>query len=66
MKTVIPLAILVFVDVVSTFLAVGINRRKERKQDTKLWVALMIGGFIFSQVQTEYLIWRNKRNMKKI
>ena len=41
------------------------NRGAERKEDSKLWLWLMLGGFIWSQIQTEYLIWRNKRNMKQ-
>jgi hypothetical protein len=57
--------IITLVNILTTILATGYYRRKERKQDTKLYVALMIGGFIWSQCQAEYMIWRNKRNMKK-
>jgi len=43
-------------------LAVIWNRSRENKQDRLLYTALMIGGFLWSQLQTEYLIWRiNKK-----
>ncbi len=47
------------------FTAIGLNRRQENKQDKYLYFALMIGGFIWSQLQTEYLIWRIKKDTKK-
>lgn len=52
----------IIIHIITTFVAIGLNRRTENKQDRKLYFALMIGGFIWSQLQTEYLIWRIKRN----
>lgn len=50
---------------IAAFTAIGKNRRTEVKQDRKMYIALMIGGFIWSQLQTEYLIWRIKKNTNK-
>lgn len=52
----------IIIHVITTFLSMGLNRRKEKKEDKKLYIALMVGGFLWSQVQTEYLIWRIKKN----
>jgi len=60
MKPLILLTILIHI--ATTFFSFELYRRKENKQDKKLYIALMIGGFIWSQIQTEYLIWRIKRN----
>jgi hypothetical protein len=49
--------------ILTAFLTIFVNRRKEKHQDRKLYVCLMIGGFVWSQLQTEYLIWRiNKKD----
>ncbi|KHF40743.1 hypothetical protein [Halalkalibacter okhensis] len=45
-----------------TVISMVINRRKENKEDKVLYIGLMVGGFMWSQLQTEYLIRRiNKR-----
>ncbi|HWL23496.1 hypothetical protein [Peribacillus asahii] len=50
------------IHILITVLAVIWNRSRENKQDRLLYTALMIGGFLWSQLQTEYLIWRiNKK-----
>ena len=52
----------ILIHIVTTFAAIGLNRRSENRQDFKLYLGLMIGGFVWSQIQTEYLIWRIKKN----
>lgn len=55
--------LLVLIQFFASFIAVIWNRKIENKQDQKMYAALMIGGFIWSQLQTEYLILRiNKHN----
>ena len=50
------------VTVISTLIAIIIGLRTIQKANRKMWLSNMIGGIIFSQLQTEYLIWRiNKR-----
>lgn len=50
------------VTVISTFIAILIGLRTIQKNNRKILVSNMIGGIIFSQIQTEYLIWRiNKK-----
>jgi len=44
--------------VITAFFSAIWNRRKESSQVRKLYFWLMISGFIWSQLQTEYLIWR--------
>ncbi|MGQ5537815.1 hypothetical protein ACT8ZR_09160 [Neobacillus sp. M.A.Huq-85] len=62
-----PLAIItIFLHIITTVLSINWNRWKENKQDKKLYIALMIGGFIWSQLQTEYLIWRIRKDTNKI
>jgi len=55
----------IFVHVITVILSMSLNRRKEVKQDFKLFIALMIGGFVWSQLQTEYLILRIKKNTER-
>ncbi|GKU82946.1 hypothetical protein [Niallia sp. NCCP-28] len=54
-----------FFHVIVVILSISLNRRKEVKQDFKLFIALMIGGFVWSQLQTEYLILRIKKNTER-
>ena len=50
------------VTVISTLIAIVIGLRTIQTTNRKMWLSNMIGGIIFSQLQTEYLIWRiNKR-----
>ena len=44
----------------NTFIFIGL--RVIQKSSKRMWLSNMIGGIIFSQLQTEYLIWRiNKK-----
>jgi hypothetical protein len=52
-------AFLTFIANLSVF---SYYRKSEDKQDRKLYIALMLGGFVWSQLQTEYLIWRINKN----
>jgi hypothetical protein len=61
MRTFLP----VFAHVLTAFLTAFAGRKLENKQDRKLYIALMLGGFIWSQLQTEYLIWRINKNTDK-
>lgn len=65
MKSWIVILIHIATTFTTIFSAIGWNRLKENKQDKHLYIALMIGGFIWSQLQTEYLIWRIKKDTKK-
>ncbi|MFC3885852.1 hypothetical protein ACFOU2_21200 [Bacillus songklensis] len=58
MKSLLP----ILAHVATAVLAIYWNRRTENKQNRYLYAALMIGGFIWSQLQTEYLIWRINNN----
>ena len=50
------------VTVISTLISILIGLRAIQKSSKRMWLSNMIGGIIFSQLQTEYLIWRiNKR-----
>ncbi|MBE6185138.1 hypothetical protein [Heyndrickxia ginsengihumi] len=54
--------ITLFIHVIISFISINWGRKKEIRQDRKLYIALMLGGFIWSQLQTEYLILRiNKK-----
>ncbi|QNG59157.1 hypothetical protein H4O14_15275 [Bacillus sp. PAMC26568] len=55
----------VIAHVLTAIAAVLWIRHKEFKQDRLLYIALMIGGFVWSQLQTEYLILRIKKNTEK-
>lgn len=55
----------IFVHVITVILSMSLNRRKKVKQDFKLFIVLMIGCFIWSQLQTEYLILRIKKNTER-
>ena len=60
--TILKFIVSVIIHILITVLAVIWNRSRENKQDRLLYIALMIGGFLWSQLQTEYLIWRiNKK-----
>jgi hypothetical protein len=61
MRTFLP----VFAHVLTAFLTAFAGRRLEKKQDRKLYIALMVGGFLWSQLQTEYLIGRINKNTDK-
>ncbi|MBG9586116.1 hypothetical protein [Cytobacillus firmus] len=58
MRTFLP----VLAHVLAAFLTAFAGRKSENKQDRKLYFALMVGGFVWSQLQTEYLIWRINKN----
>ena len=48
--------------VISTLISILIGLRAIQKSSKRMWLSNRIGGIIFSQLQTEYLIWRiNKR-----
>lgn len=51
----------ILIHIITSFLSMYWNRRKEIKEDKKLFIALMIGGFVWSQLQTEYLILRIRK-----
>ena len=53
------------IQIFTPFISIRLNRRKENKQDRNLYIALMVGGFIWSQLQTEYLILRIKKDTAK-
>jgi uncharacterized membrane protein len=53
------------IQIFAPFISIRLNRRKENKQDRNLYIALMVGGFIWSQLQTEYLILRIKKDTAK-
>jgi hypothetical protein len=55
----------IILHIITTTISISLQRHKENKQDRKLYIALMIGGFLWSQLQTEYLIWRIKKNTDK-
>lgn len=55
----------IMAQVLTSILLSTINRKLEYKQDTKLYIALMISGFLWSQLQTEYLIWRIKKDTQQ-
>ena len=56
----------IFLHIITTIVTMNWNRWREKRQDRKLYIALMVGGFIWSQLQTEYLIWRVRRDTKNI
>ncbi|PKG24384.1 hypothetical protein CWS01_07165 [Niallia nealsonii] len=55
----------IIIHIITSVFTITISRQKENKQDRKLYIALMLGGFIWSQIQTEYLILRIKKNTEK-
>ncbi|MED1204965.1 hypothetical protein [Heyndrickxia acidicola] len=55
----------IMIQIFTTLLSIRLNRKKENRQDRKLYFKLMLGGFIWSQLQTEYLILRIKRDTEK-
>jgi hypothetical protein len=61
MKLFLPLVF----QILSSFYFMFWSRRHEIKQDQKLYIRLMIGGFIWSQLQTEYLIWRINKKIEQ-
>ncbi|MDP4083251.1 MAG: hypothetical protein Q8934_01400 [Bacillota bacterium] len=51
-----------FITIVSSIIVIKLGVKIMEKSSRRIWLANMIGGIIFSQIQTEYLIWRiNKR-----
>ncbi len=58
MKNFLP----VLAHVLAAFLTAFAGRKSENKQVRKLYFALMVRGFVWSKLQTEYLIWRINKN----
>ena len=53
------------VTVISTLISILIGLRAIQKSSKRMWLSNMIGGIIFSQLQTEYLIWRINKKTKR-
>ncbi|WP_144448724.1 hypothetical protein [Halalkalibacter nanhaiisediminis] len=41
-------------------------KKSENKRNRTLYIALMVTGFLWSQLQTEYLIWRINRKIDRV
>ncbi|NRD79160.1 hypothetical protein HPT25_17520 [Bacillus sp. BRMEA1] len=55
----------ILIHIIVVFVGISLNRYTETRQDRKMYIALMIGGFIWSQIQTEYLLLRINKNTEK-
>lgn len=50
---------------ISTLFTIRSIKKSENKRDRTLYIALMVTGFLWSQLQTEYLIWRINRKIDR-